>query len=294
MLKVRAIFLCLFLLISLMDISDAQQKDERKTYFGQKPPGLKAERFAPEIFSHEQFKLHGFPTFSPDGLEVYWPVLPPRILYTKYENGKWGKPSVAAFSERNLQAPIFSPDGTKMYFQLSRPGGFGALDIWYIEKKGSTWSQKKNLPSPPNSMEIESQPSFTEDGTMYYTGKYEKGHLNRGIYRSKFKNGKFQTPELLPISINSELLDYTPFISPDESFLLFGSTRPTKSESDIKLYVSFRNEDGTWKEPVNLNQIMGFNQAGRFPYVTPDGKYIIFQSNREYYWVSIQILEKAR
>lgn len=263
---------------------------QKRTYFNQNEPGVKAQKLAPEIFSQAKYKLHGFPTISPDGLEVYWPVLPPRILHSKVENESWTKPVIAPFSQGNLQAPVFSPDGKRLYFQMSHKTGFGSLDIWYIEKKDSNWGEKVNT-GPPNSPQLESQPSFTKDGTMYYTGSYSKGHLNRGIYRCAYKNNKYGTPELLPESINSEFLDYTPFISPDERFLLFASTRPSKSESDIRLYVTFRNNDGSWTTPGNLNRVMGFDKASKFPCLTPDGKCIIFQSGNEYYWVSSKILE---
>jgi hypothetical protein len=51
-------------------------------YFGQKPPGMGPEIFAPNIISGN-YNLHGFPTFSPDGKEIYWPVIPPQIMYMK-------------------------------------------------------------------------------------------------------------------------------------------------------------------------------------------------------------------
>ncbi len=69
------------------------------------------------------------------------------------------------------------------------------------------------------------------------------GSLNNfGIYRSEFINGEYAKPELLPPSVNAGegVLNWTPFIAPDESFLLFSSSRFT-SETDFgDIYVCFR------------------------------------------------------
>ena len=211
-----------------------------------------------------------------------------------YAHQKWTSPVVAPFTERNIQAPFFSADGKKLYFQMSHPEGYGSLDIWYVEKQDTAWSEKMNPGQPPNSERMESQPSATNTGTLYYTGFYEKGLMNRGIYRCTYRGNTYEKPELLPEPINSAYLDYTPFISPDERFLLFASTRPSEDENDIRIYVSFRNRDDSWTEPQNLNDIMGFDQPSRFPCLTPDGKFIIFQSGNHYYWVSSKILDQCR
>ena len=199
-------------LITLIQCSTHECNKKYISYFSKQHPGLKPEIVAPEIFSHTDYRLHGFPTFSPNGKEIYWPVVPPKILFIKNDNNKWSKPAIASFTEGNIQAPLFSINGKKLFFQLSHPEGHGSLDIWYVEKNDTTWSMKKNLGSPPNTAQMESQPSFTNTGTIYYTGSYENGLWNRGIYKSRYRNKKYENPELLPEPINTQYLDYTPFI----------------------------------------------------------------------------------
>lgn len=263
-------------------------------YFNQPAPGLKPELFAPGFFSNQDFVLHGFPTFSPDGKEVYWPVVPPKVLWMEYVDHQWSSPQIAPFSEGNIQAACFSQDGSKLFFQLYDSTGYGDLDMWFVEKIDSAWSPKINIGSSPNSSKMESQPSVAKNGTVYFTGSLDNVTWNRGIYRSEYQNGKYLPPEVLPPSINTEFIDYTPFIAPDESFLLFASTRPTHDEEDIRIYVSFRKKNNTRSEPVNLNEVMDFNQPSRFPSLTPDGKFMIFLSKGEYYWVSSEVIEKCR
>ena len=285
--------LLIIILMILIQCSPNIPSSESIDYFNQQPPGIKPELFAAEIFSNTGHRLHGFPAFSPDGKEIYWPVIPPKILYIQKENNRWFESEMAPFSEGNIQAPIFSINGKQLFFQMSDPEGYGSLDIWYVERADTGWSIKKNIGSPPNSDQIESQPSFTKNGTIYFTGYYEKGLLNRGIYKSRYINNKYEKPQLLPGPINTKYLDYTPFISPDENYLLFSSTRPSSDEEDIRIFISFRNRDDSWTVPKNLNDAMDFDQPSRFPYLTPDGKFIIFQSNENYYWVSSKIIYKC-
>ncbi len=294
---IRIVFLyflhtfCVFICLLGCTTNDTPEFQEQ--YFGQEHPGLIPEIFAPNIISGN-YTLHGFPTFSPDGKEIYWPIIPPKIMYVKYENNSWISSLEASFSENNIQAPCFSPDGNRIYYQVSLNGGYGSLDIWYVERIDTGWSHPQNIGLPINSSKLESQPSLTNDGTIYFTGELEGVMFNRGIYNSRYVKGRYERPELLPGSINTQYLDYTPFISPNESYLLFSSTRPSMEESNIRIYASFHNHDDSWTEPKNLNDAMNFNQPSRFPYLTPDGKFIIFQSGENYYWVSSKILDTCK
>jgi Tol biopolymer transport system component len=287
-------FICTFFV--LFYLSGCKTNDSRTfqgQYLGQKPPGLIPEIFAPDVISGK-FNLHGFPAFSPNGKEIYWPVLPPKILFMKYENNSWTNPAEASFSENNSQAPCFSPDGNKIYYQVSRSGGFGSLDIWYVEKIGIQWSNPKNIGQPINSSKLESQPSFTKDGTIYFTGELEGVMANRGIYRAKYANGKYLTPELLGDNINTKYLEIYPFIALDESYLLFCSTRPSMEEINRRIFISFRMKSGKWSEPINLNKKINFNYQSAFPYVSPDGKYLFFTAKGGIYWMSAKIIEQLR
>jgi len=274
--------------------NNSQNKDFRGPYLGQKPPGMTPEIFAPRIISEAGYQLHSFPAISPDGCEIYWAVIPPKIMFMKQIAGVWTKPEVAPFTEKNIQAPVFPPDGNRLYFQITRETGFGSLDIWYVERTDNGWSDPKNLGTPPNSEKMEAQPSFTSDGTMYFTGSLEGVLWDRGIYRSRLRSidGKYSIPELLNKPINTEFIDAYPFIAPDESFLLFSSSRPDRQEEDLKLFISFRDEMGNWSEPINLSAKLGVQSSIRFGCLSPDGKYLFYMSCEKIYWVDAKIIQK--
>jgi hypothetical protein len=46
------------------------------------------------------------------------------------------------------------------------------------------------------------------------------------------------------------------------------------------LYVSYKNGDGSWTAPANLGPTINTAAKEAFPFVTFDGKYLFFMSNR--------------
>ena len=94
------------------------------------------------------------------------------------------------------------------------------------------------------------------------------------LYCSRFVDGKYLKPENLGGIINTEGYESWPFISPDESYIIY--------ESDSgDLYISFRKGDITWSEPIDMSEkIQSKKSQDRFPKLSSDGRYFFFVSNR--------------
>ncbi|MFW9943317.1 MAG: hypothetical protein ACFFFT_19940 [Candidatus Thorarchaeota archaeon] len=294
----RILQLFLILLIMLPQLLHSQNKNEYSwEYFGQNPPGLEPELFAPGIIS-EGGRIHCFPTFSSNNDEVYWMILPPKILFSKYENNKWTKPEVPTFSKEIFcLRPFISYDNQKIYFASNLPDGYGNLDIWYIEKTDTGFSKPKNIGTPVNTDKFEAQQTIAENGNIYYTGYVEGKRWSRGIICSRYENGRYKNPEIFgePINIiDTNAVDYTPFISKDESFLLFCSNRHNITLEDCRIYICFKDSKDNWGEPININNIMGFDFDSRDPYVSPDQKYLFFSCGGNIYWVSTKIIDNIK
>lgn len=284
-------FVCQSLILS------QNYNDTSWQYLGQDQPGLKPEVFAPGIISGKG-RLHCFPSFSSDGKEIIWMTLPPKILHTKFIK-QWSEPNEISLSKQYICLfPLISPDDKRLYFASGNiPNGNGGVDLWYVEKSDSLYSEPINIGSPINTNRIETQPSITKLGTIYYTSYVVGKRWNRGISRSIYENGKYLTPEILGQSINivdSNAIDYTPFIASDESFLLFCSNRENLTKEECRIYVSFRDSTDSWSEPINVNEIMGFDFDSRNPYVSPDAKFIFFCSGENIYWVSSRIIDEIK
>jgi Tol biopolymer transport system component len=127
-----------------------------------------------------------------------------------------------------------------------------------------------------------------------------------GIYRARLRDGLYVDREKLGGGINSPHVDGTPYIAPDESYLIFTSFRPG-SRGLGDLYISFRGEEG-WIPPVNMGPEINTPAKEGYPFVTYDGKYLFFMSNRiselnagripdgpgNVYWVEATLIQRIR
>ena len=115
------------------------------------------------------------------------------------------------------------------------------------------------------------------------------------IYCAEFENGAFVRRERLGESINTDGPEDTPCIAPDESYLIFSKAPDFNSGAD--LYISFRNQDGTWGEAVAMT---GINTQGHDlgPHLSPDGLYLFFvrttSAGLKPFWVRANVIDDYR
>lgn len=277
-------------------------------YLGQEKPDDTPVFFAPGIVSTEHHE-HSAPAFTPDGREIYWSTFPNKqppqvILFVKCIDGEWTAPQAATFSgEHSDGGPSVSPDGHRLFFNSSRPAVEGESekedqDIWYVSREGAGWSEAKRLNDRVNTGANEASPSVSENGTVYFQSDREGGMGKDDLYSSRCTRGRYQPPENLGSTINSESWEDYPFIAPDESYIVFCASDREDGFGYGDLYVSWQEEDGTWGDPIHLGE--GINSASddRFPAVSPDGEYLFFVSERsgnsEIYWVDASAVEKTK
>ena len=112
--------------------------------------------------------------------------------------------------------------------------------------------------------------------------------------------GRYAEAENLGPPINTTVSDIDPFVAPDESDLIICQDKP-EGLGGLNLYVSFRRADGSWREPQNLGPNVNSSSGEARPYVTPDGSYLFFTSNRagdqslgKIYWVDADVIEDLR
>lgn len=273
-----SIFVKATVALQAMMIIGVNAKTLEGPYLGQETPGLESDVFAPGVVSTEHRDSSVF--FSPDMKSMYFTrrdnitknwVL---ITYTQ-ENDVWRKAS----EEPRIGRPFMSPDGSIMH-----------LGKRYKERTESGWSEVKSL-----------GPWYEEIRIMRLTsslnGTYVMDEGTRdGLGTLRFStiiDGQRTPPQPLDETINTGRWNAHPFIAPDESYILWDGERETGFGGN-DIYISFKQEDRSWGAAINLGGAVNTSAEESGAYITPDGKYLFFNSNQDVHWIDAKIISKLK
>jgi len=274
------------------DVSTTQEN----LYLGQKPPGLTPEVFAPGIVSING-RYESTISFSSDLKELYFDAKhedeASQIYVSKLVNGAWTTIKKASFtkgSKKEEMHPFASPDGKRVYF-TAYDSIFSDEQIWYVNRLENSWSDAIKLNSPVNE-DMVFFPNHSKNGGLYYfnLSKFK-------TYYAPNKNGELIQPQEVEIDIGHHA-----FISPNDDYLLVTARNKEENRKDNDIYVYFKNQDGTWSNPINLGTTINSNFSEKTPSISPDGKYLFFGRDERdiqpglsnIYWVSTEIIQKLK
>jgi Tol biopolymer transport system component len=264
------------------------------------------EVFAPGVISTDAGE--GCSVFYKDGTVFIYKQSSSRenlqdIYITEVADGTWSPPVLAPFDTEYSDGDFtIAPDEKTLFISSRRPvmeGGEALTEsnIWVTERIEGEWSQPLLVESPVSTEHHDSYPCVTEDGTLYFFSRRPGGFGKSDMYRSRLENGKYVEAENLGPVINTGEHEWDPYIAPDESYLIFCSTKSGGFGED-DFYITFRNQDGSWSEPVNMGEDFNSSASENRPFVTADGKYLFFTStksgNRDIYWVDARVIETFR
>ena len=256
-------------------------------YFGITSPGEKIELFAPDIVSLKDTKEKSL-AISPYGDEVFfsggsaWPES--KIMHVKKINNQWSEPTVAEFSsDCYATEPAFSPDGKYLFYSSSKGmKDIKQYSIWRIEKVGNNWKNPKKVIDIEESAIWEFHPTISKDGSVYFC--YWDSQKQAGsIYHSKYSEGKYLKPENINLSFDVQNSVTDPFIDPDGKYIITSSNGQS-GKGGYDVYISHRNEDGSWLSPINFGN--AFNTTGdedSFD-ISPDKKFMFIYKQDNVYW----------
>jgi len=182
--------------------------------------------------------------------------------------------------------PALSFDGNKLFFLSTMPKdsteNTADEDIWVVDRQeDGSWGDPYNLGAPINTKHHEFYPSLTKDGTMYFNRR-DNGERIEYIYRSKFVNGKYQTPEKLPEQVNCGTTRFNAFVAHDDSYIIVPAVGMPDAMGGVDYYIVFHNEDDTWQEPINMGpKVNSKVGTGWSAYVTRDQKYMFYMATKE-------------
>ena len=182
--------------------------------------------------------------------------------------------------------PALSGDGLSLYISVTKPGGFGAMDIWVSQRPtvSDAWGAAVNLGATINTGSTEFVPAFSEDGHwMFFASDRTGGSGAQDIYRSYradvHDDFGWQAPTNLGAALNSNVDDNasTYFDNGGHPQLIFGSGRLGGAARD--LFLSEQAPDGSWGPPTLIPELSGPTTENR-PSIRRDGLEIFFYSDR--------------
>jgi outer membrane protein OmpA-like peptidoglycan-associated protein len=218
------------------------------------------------------------------------------LYCSEKKDGQWqlAQPMNEINTPYNEGAPCFSADGKILFYAACAEGpdrqygptrrGYGSCDIFYCVFRNGHWSKPMNVGPPVSTADWESQPSFSSDGKDLYFVRAKIGKdrqpKNADIYVSHINdNGQFMPPVKLNDKVNTPGNEESVFIHPDNMTLYFSSDGHV-GMGGLDIYMSKRQPDGDWGEPVNLGYPINSSGDDNSVLVDPAGVLAYFSSDR--------------
>jgi hypothetical protein len=299
--KKITIFAFIIMLLGNFTLTQANSNKTKNNnqYFGQETPNNLPIQFTTNYIHTD---LNCSPSFSPDGKEVFWKTKEHNGLFmSKLVGDNWTEPVEIKFCSDlvDYRAAFYSPDGNRLFFLAKgkcSEHNNSKLNLYYVNRIENGWSQPIALCEEINCNFIDWQISIANNGNLYFAIKDPDFGIY-DIYYSKFINGKYELPEKLPSEINTGMFETTPYVSPDESYLIFSRFNIEKDDY-ADLYISFRNEDGSWSKAVNMGENINKEYNNLSPQVTSDGKYLFYlqtiNGKTSPVWVSSDVIKEIK
>jgi len=282
----------------------------RPTFLGEERPFDQAIQFAPDVIPGSCL-LHGSLTFSPSSDEVFWSAFiddgPEETLFhSTFDGTGLSVPArLDHLTDLNDHAPAFSDDGNRLYFSSRKPYPTEESDslhgIWYLERAGNTWSAPQPVVATLDTNRTAGQVSVARNGNLYFAGRPLNENEPR-LYSSEYVSGAYQSPQPLSGAVSTEgAID--PYVDPDERFVLYAVHLREDTFGLIDLYLSQKQQDGTWGAAMNLGELVNTDGFERFPSLSRDGKYLFFargtgdqfpNGQTAYYWIAVAELAHLR
>ena len=280
----------------LATVQQGKQTGLKGPYLGQNPPGITPEIFAPGIVSSSDALEFGI-AFMPDGKEFYFSRRGVGVMVCVWSDADWSAPRKAPFLKKYKGGAVHIMADGKRLLMNRFPGVHDLKEgetggIWALHKTENGWD------NPVFFIAEGMRATSTLDGSIYTTdisGRKEgkdQGIIAKYIY----SDSGYQRAADPDGGVNTENSEAHPFIAPDESYIIFDSTRAGgKGRSD--LYICYKDEKDHWSKAIN-SEILNTDDSDWCATVSPDGKYLFYTRNNtgngDIYWVDAKIIDELK
>lgn len=213
---------------------------------------LKGQNFSVEINSH----LHEGPvSFNRQGNEIFFTRSNQRQGVSKadkkgrvglkiYKADKgyfdWENIVELPFNDNDYSClhPALSADGKRLFFASDKPGGFGGMDIYFVERTNRGWSAPINLGPEINTSKNEVFPFSHESGTLFFASDGHEGLGGLDNFMIDLSDRKWGRVINLGLPFNSEKDDLGLVLRPNGTRGYFTSNRErdNRGQDDIYLF----------------------------------------------------------
>jgi Tol biopolymer transport system component len=180
-------------------------------------------------------------------------------------------------------SPVVSADESVIIFTSRReriegealePDGQPNEDIYISEFDGQSWSKPKSISTNINTSAHEASIGISADGQELLIYKEIDGGT---ILSSRLIGDEWSAPQNLGDNINTRWRETHASISADGQYLYFTSDRPG-GYGGIDIYVSEKNDNGTWGKAENLGSTINTPRDEEGPFIHHDGVTLYFSS----------------
>ncbi len=129
--------------------------------------------------------------------------------------------------------PTLSKDGAKLFFASDMEGGFGGMDLWFVQRVGKDkWSTPINLGDDINTEKNEMFPFIHESGTLFFNSNGHKGFGGLDLFMVDINTSSWGEVLNLGPPFNTKSDDLSLILDSDGTKGYFASSRPGGSGKD--------------------------------------------------------------
>ncbi len=184
--------------------------------------------------------------------------------------------------------PITFNNGEAMFFnrfyeKIDEDGGvIRAQDIWFAENGKKGWGRPFRAFRDVDGREIKLLIGCSRDGEkLYILNRYFEGDSihHRIIYKTRKGKATWKDPEEINIpGIDLSDQQTTVFMHSDGDVLMVSKLTEDATPNE-DLFVTYKQEDGTWSDLINLGSAINTKGLEFAPFLTHDKKALYFASN---------------
>ena len=173
--------------------------------------------------------------------------------------------------------PSFTADGQLLVYTVNYDG---QEDFYFSTRDENNQWQKGKPFDAINTLTNEGAQSIAANGkTLVYTGCHRKEGLGScDLYYTEYRKGKWSEAIHPDAPFNTKYWESQPSLSSNGKWLFFASDRPGGFGGN-DIWVSGRQQNGSWGKPFNLGAPINTAGNEESPFIHPDGQTFYFMSD---------------